>query len=41
MGTIDLRKILYQEREIGDELSVTFYRDGEMEETTIELSVQQ
>lgn len=41
MGTIDLRKILYQEKEIGDELSVTYYRDGKKEETTIKLSVQQ
>ena len=41
MGTIDLRKVLYQEKEIGDELSVTFYRDGKKQETTIKLSVQQ
>jgi len=41
MGTIDLRKVLYQEKEIGDDLSVTFYRDGEKQETTIKLSVQQ
>ena len=27
MGTIDLRKVLYQEKEIGDDLSITFYRD--------------
>ncbi|HLQ98026.1 MAG TPA: trypsin-like peptidase domain-containing protein [Candidatus Dormibacteraeota bacterium] len=41
MGIIDLRKVLYQEKEIGDELSVTFYRDGKKQETTVKLSVQQ
>lgn len=41
MGTIDLRKVLYQEKKIGEDLSVTFYRDGEKKETTIKLSVQQ
>lgn len=41
MGTIDLRKILYQKKKIGDEVSVTYYRDGKKQETTIELSVQQ
>lgn len=40
-GTIDLRKVLYQEKQIGDELAVTFYRDGKKQETTIKLAVQQ
>ncbi|MFC2948734.1 S1C family serine protease [Virgibacillus sediminis] len=37
---IDLRKILYQEKEIGEEVTVTYYRDGEKRETTIELGSQ-
>lgn len=39
-GMIDLRKILYQEKEIGDELRITYYRNGERHETTIVLGVQ-
>src|SRR5690625_5082170 len=34
---IDLRQILYQEKEIGEEVTITFYRDGEQQETTLEL----
>lgn len=41
VGTIDLRKILYEEKEIGDDLAITFYREGEKQETTIKLSVQE
>lgn len=41
LGTIDLRKILYQEKEIGDELRVTYYRDGEKNESTLTLGVQE
>ncbi|WP_067727806.1 S1C family serine protease [Oceanobacillus damuensis] len=37
---IDLRKILYQEKEIGDEVEITFYRDGERNVTTITLGTQ-
>lgn len=37
---IDLRKILYQEKEVGDEVSVVYYRDGEKKETTITLGTQ-
>ncbi|MBY7145125.1 trypsin-like peptidase domain-containing protein [Virgibacillus sp. NKC19-3] len=40
MNMIDLRKILYQEKEIGDEVVVTYYRDGEQAEATIELDSQ-
>ncbi|TMN22247.1 S1C family serine protease [Lentibacillus cibarius] len=40
MNMIDLRKILYQNKEIGDSLTVTYYRDGEKKETTIELAKQ-
>lgn len=41
MDTIDLRKILYQEKDIDDEISIVFYRDGVKEETTFKLDVQQ
>jgi len=41
MDTIDLRKVLYQEKEVGDELEITFYRDGEKETTTVTLEEQQ
>ncbi|MFC3041074.1 S1C family serine protease [Virgibacillus xinjiangensis] len=37
---IDLRKILYQEKEIGEEVTITYYRNGEQNETTIELGSQ-
>src|SRR5690625_2513633 len=38
--TIDLRKILYQEKEIGDQVKITFYRDGEKMEAELKLGVQ-
>jgi len=41
LSTVDLRKVLYQEKEIGDEVKVTFYREGKQQETTIKLGVQQ
>lgn len=37
---LDLRKILYQEKEIGDEVDVVFYRDGKKMETTLTLGEQ-
>lgn len=37
---IDLRKILYQEKEIGDQVKITFYRDGERMEAELKLGVQ-
>ncbi|SHH73219.1 S1C family serine protease [Virgibacillus chiguensis] len=40
MNMIDLRKILYQEKEVGDEIAVTYYRDGKKRETTIQLGKQ-
>lgn len=40
MNMIDLRKILYQEKEVGDEIAVTYYRDGKKRETTIQLGEQ-
>ncbi|MEC5425092.1 trypsin-like peptidase domain-containing protein [Virgibacillus sp. C22-A2] len=41
MDMIDLRKILYHEKEIGEDVTVTYYRDGEQQETTIQLGTQQ
>ncbi|WP_407269409.1 S1C family serine protease [Radiobacillus sp. PE A8.2] len=38
---ISLRKHLYQEKQPGDEMSVTYYRDGEKRETTITLAAQE
>ncbi|SHF97411.1 S1C family serine protease [Ornithinibacillus halophilus] len=40
MNMIDLRKILYQEKDVGDEVQITYYRDGERLETTLTLGVQ-
>ncbi|QQK81751.1 trypsin-like peptidase domain-containing protein [Salicibibacter cibi] len=37
----DLRMYLYTELDVGDEVTVSFYRDGELQETTIELQEQQ
>lgn len=39
-STIDLRKILYQEKAIGDDIHITYYRGGEERETTIKLGTQ-
>lgn len=40
LNTLDLRKILYQELKIGDEVSIVYYRDGEKRETTVKLIEQ-
>lgn len=40
LDTIDLRKVLYQEKEIGDELEITYYRNGNKETTTVSLEEQ-
>ncbi len=37
----DLRKYLYTERKIGDEVELTIYRDGKREKVTVQLSDQQ
>lgn len=37
---VDLRKVLYQEKEIGDEVEVVYYRDGKLLETTVILGQQ-
>ncbi|MFS0559173.1 S1C family serine protease [Terribacillus sp. 179-K 1B1 HS] len=36
-----LRKHLYEDKQIGDKMKVTYYRDGEKNETTVTLSSQQ
>ncbi|WP_018934397.1 S1C family serine protease [Gracilibacillus lacisalsi] len=35
---VDLRKHLYSEKSVGDQLTITYYRDGEELETTVELT---
>src|SRR5699024_4052419 len=40
MDMIDLRKILYQEKAIGEQVDVTFYRDGQRQTITLELGAQ-
>ncbi|QHE54409.1 S1C family serine protease [Pontibacillus sp. HMF3514] len=35
---VDLRKHLYQEKEVGDQMEVTLYREGEKQTITMELS---
>ncbi|MNO91600.1 Serine protease Do-like HtrA [compost metagenome] len=37
-STLELRKFLYDEREIGDVLQVTYYRDGEMKVAQVTLT---
>mgnify|MGYP001216084601 FL=1 len=39
-NVIDLRRILFQEKEIGDTLSITFYRHGELMETDVTLTAE-
>jgi serine protease Do len=34
---IDLRKLLYQKKKIGEQLKVKFYREGKLKETTVKL----
>src|SRR5690625_2867394 len=41
MDILDLRKILYQELKIGDEVDIVYYRDGERMETKVKLGEQQ
>lgn len=40
LNMIDLRKILYQEKEVGDKLKVTYYRGSKKQTTTIKLGQQ-
>lgn len=39
-NVIDLRKILYQEKNIGDNMAITYYRDGKKFETEAALTAQ-
>ncbi|WP_080871925.1 S1C family serine protease [Oceanobacillus timonensis] len=39
-NTIDLRKILYEEKEVGESVTVDFYRDGELHQEEMELEMQ-
>lgn len=41
LDMIDLRKILYQEKDVGDTVSITFYRDGEQQQVDVKLGVQE
>lgn len=38
--TIDLRKVLYEDKEVNDEIKVTFYREGKKQEVTVKLGDQ-
>lgn len=38
---IDLRKYLYNEKDPGDEMEITYYRDGEQDATTLTLGSQE
>ncbi|MFZ3577705.1 S1C family serine protease [Virgibacillus sp. DJP39] len=40
LNMIDLRKILYQDKEVGDDLKVTYYRGSDKQTTTIKLGKQ-
>ncbi|HLS35327.1 MAG TPA: S1C family serine protease [Bacillota bacterium] len=40
LGSLELRKVLYQEKEVGEEIDIVFYRDGERRETTVTLDSQ-
>lgn len=40
MNMIDLRKVLYQEKKIGDEVTLTYYRDGKPHEAKLKLGTQ-
>jgi serine protease Do len=36
-SAIDLRKVLYKDKKIGDSIKVSYYRDGKLHETTATL----
>lgn len=38
---IDLRKILYQEKQVGDDIDIVYYRGGERNEVTVTLAEQE
>ncbi|WP_160724563.1 S1C family serine protease [Bacillus sp. USDA818B3_A] len=39
-NVIDLRKHLYQKKEVGDKMKVKYYREGKLKETTLTLSLE-
>lgn len=41
LNMIDLRKVLYQDKKIGEEVTVVYYRNGKRVETTLKLGSQQ
>lgn len=41
LNILDLRKILYEEKKIGDEVDIVFYRNGEKQKTTVTLIEQE
>ncbi|WP_284140634.1 MULTISPECIES: trypsin-like peptidase domain-containing protein [unclassified Virgibacillus] len=41
MNMIDLRKILYHEKKVGDKVDVTYYRDGKKKTTSLTLGRQE
>lgn len=40
LNILDLRKILYQEKDVGDQVDLVYYRNGEKHQTTITLEEQ-
>ncbi len=40
LNILDLRKILYQEKKVGEEVTIVYYRDGERREATLTLEEQ-
>src|SRR5690625_4522025 len=38
--TVDLRKVLFQEKEVDEDVDITYYREGEKQETSITLGEQ-
>lgn len=41
LNMIDLRKILYEEKNVGETVDVVYFRDGESHETTVKLGIQE
>ncbi|WP_152657501.1 S1C family serine protease [Oceanobacillus sp. CFH 90083] len=39
-NTIDLRKILYEDKDVGDMVTIDFYRDGELHQAEMKLEAQ-
>lgn len=39
-SVVDLRKVLYQDKAVGDQVKLTYYRDGKKREATVTLSKQ-